>query len=79
MIEAKLFHGDGLDMIYSIMGETRVTKWISKTCERNFEEEELWNHLIIFLEKELRVQQELSHVNKKIPSRTKNRQLPFIT
>ena len=64
-IEAKLFHGDGLDMIYSIMGEARVTKWISKTCEKNFEEEELWNHLIIFLEKELRVQQELSHVNKK--------------
>ena len=64
-IEAKLFHGDGLDMIYSIMGETRVTKWISKTCEKSFEEEELWNHLIIFLEKELRVQQELSHVNKK--------------
>ena len=63
-IEAKLFHGDGLDTIYGLMGESRVTKWISKTCEEKLEEEDLWKQLILFLEKELRIQQELSHIKK---------------
>ena len=64
-IENKLYHGDHLNVIYGLMGESRVKKWITMTCEQELEEEELWNKLISFLEKELKVQQELSLIKPK--------------
>ena len=32
-IQSKLYHGDGLDRIYQLLGDTRVTRWLSKICE----------------------------------------------
>ena len=63
-IEGKLYHGEGLEIIYGLMGETRVTKWISQICDEKLEEEQLWKRLIAFLEKEMKVQQELSLIKK---------------
>ena len=65
-IENKLYHGDHLNVIYGLMGETRVRKWITMTCDEELEEEELWRKLIMFLEKELKVQQELSLIKPKL-------------
>ena len=64
-IENKLYHGDHLNVIYALMGESRAKKWITMTCDEELEEEELWNKLISFLEKELKVQQELSLIKPK--------------
>ena len=65
-IENKLYHGDHLSIIYGLMGESRVRKWITITCDEELEEEELWRKLIQFLEKELKVQQEMSLIKLKL-------------
>ena len=70
-IEAKLYYGNGIDLIYGLMGDFRVTKWLNNTCDMDLEGEELWNQLIIFLEKELKVKQELSNIKKKCGSNEK--------
>ena len=64
-IENKLYYGDSLEIIYGLMGEVRVKKWISLTCDEDLEEELKWQRLISFLEKELKVQQELSLLKTK--------------
>ena len=71
-IENKLYHGDHLNVIYGLMGESRVKKWITITCDEELEEEELWSKLILFLEKELKVQQELSLIKPKLSQDTKS-------
>ena len=59
-IEAKLYNGNGLDIIYDSMGEQRVTRWITSICEEDLGDEALWQRLLRFLERELKVQQELA-------------------
>ena len=65
-IEGKLYYGDGIDIIYGLLGDTRVTKWLTLTCDDDLQGKELWEKLIKFLEKELKVQQELSLIKKKL-------------
>ena len=57
-IERKLFHGDALDRIYVLLGDGRVTRWLSLGYDKNWEDEELWNNLIEFLEKDLKIHQQ---------------------
>ena len=64
-IEGNLYFGEGIDMIYTIMGDARVTKWLTNIYDLSLEGEELWQELIKFLDKELKVKQELSIIKKK--------------
>ena len=64
-LEGKLYYGEGLDMIYGIMGDARLKKWLTSICEESLEGEDLWKRLILFLEKELKVQQEMALINRK--------------
>ena len=57
-VENRLYYGDGLERIYRLMGETRVTRWFSKITDDNVEGEQLWMRLIQYLERELKVQQQ---------------------
>ena len=57
-IEQSLYHGDGLERIYNLLGDSRLTRWFSDVTEKNLREPELWVHLISFLEKEVKVQQQ---------------------
>ena len=57
-IEAKLYNGEGLDVVYSSMGDNRVTRWLTSICEEDLVDEALWLRLLKFLERELKVQQE---------------------
>ena len=51
-IEQKLYHGEALDIIYSMMGDKLVTKWLSGvTDENHLAEHQLWVKLMEFLEK----------------------------
>ena len=64
-VEQKLYHGEAFDIIYSMMGETRVTKWFPSICdEGDLDESVKWTKLKSFLEKELRVQEEMSLIKK---------------
>ena len=73
-LKQKLYHGDAMDRIHSLMGEGRFTRWVSISCDKNLsDEEQQWNELTVFLEKEIKVNQQKalwsSKKKKEIPSR----------
>ena len=57
-IENQLYYSGSIHKIYQLLGENRVTKWLMKISDEDFSDEEQWQKLIQFLEKELRVQQQ---------------------
>ncbi|XP_066928171.1 uncharacterized protein [Clytia hemisphaerica] len=57
-IEKNLFYGEGLEKIYRLMGNARMTQWLKESCELEANEKVLWNQLLLFLEKELKVEQQ---------------------
>ena len=57
-IENQLYYSDSIHKIYQLLGENRVTKWLMKISDEDLSDEEQWQKLIQFLEKELRVQQQ---------------------
>ena len=54
--EEKLYHGEGLQQIYKLLGDGRVTRWLSTICDEQLEDEKVWEKLILFLEKEMKTQ-----------------------
>ena len=57
-IQEKLYSGDGIDRIYQLLEDNRITRWLSTICDDTYNDQELWSKLTEFLEKELRVQQQ---------------------
>ena len=57
-IEENLFYGDGLDRIYNIIGDARLTRWLSSVTEEDLSPKETWLKFIAFLEKEQKLQQQ---------------------
>ena len=64
-IENKLYNGDAIEKIYKLLGDSRVTRWLSSSCDENLEDAELWNKLIKFLEKDFYKNQQVT-VNQNI-------------
>ena len=56
-IEQRLYNGDGMQKIYKILGEARITRWISKNSDKDINEEESWRSLLEFLEMEMKIVQ----------------------
>ena len=56
-IESKLYNGEGLNIIYKMLGDSRLTRWLSSIDGENLEDKALWTRLIKFLDKELSVTQ----------------------
>ena len=65
-IQSKLYHGDGLDRIYQLLGDTHVRKWLSKICEESYDDQELWSQMINILEKDLKVHQQKVLIQEKV-------------
>ena len=40
-IQARLCSGDGIDRIYQLLGDNRVTRWLSPTCDDKYNDQEL--------------------------------------
>ena len=57
-IKSRLYSGDGLERIYQMMGDSRVTRWLSTISEVEYYHEQTWHHLIEFLERGLKIQQQ---------------------
>ena len=57
-IENDLYYGDGLERIMQLLGDHRVTRWVSKTCELDLTRQAKWTNLVEFLEKESTVLQQ---------------------
>ena len=77
-LEGNLYYGEGLDMIYGVMGDERLKKWLTSIYEESLEGEQLWKRLIRFLDKELKVQQEMSVISRKYMMDDR-RQLSYIS
>ena len=41
-----------------MMGDSRVTRWLSTICEVEYNDEQTWHHLIEFFQPDLKVQQQ---------------------
>ena len=67
-IEARLYSGDGLERIYSLMGDARLTKWLSQIAVVELSDKQLWPELIVFLENDLKVQQQKLLLQNKFDS-----------
>ena len=57
-IESKLYYGEGINRIYGILGDDKLTKWLAYISDRNFSDKGLWEQLVIFLERDLKVHQQ---------------------
>ena len=55
-IEGRLYNSDAIDRIYKILGDSRVTRWLTSICDVTLDDRELWVRLLGFSEKELKVQ-----------------------
>ncbi len=71
-IVQKLYHGEAFDMIQGMMGEPRLTKWLTSIAEGRLEEQDRWNKLSEFFEKELRIQEEKSLIKSRTESASSN-------
>ena len=57
-IEARLYSVDGSERIYNLLGDSRLTRWLSQIIEKKLSDKQLWSGLIVFLESDLKVQQQ---------------------
>ena len=53
--ESKLYKGHCIDRIYQLLGDSRITRWLTMICEKDPDDEEVLGRFIDFLKKELRV------------------------
>ena len=75
-IENNLYFGDGLNNIYALLGDARCTRWFSSVCDLDLNEKQQWSHLIDFLEKEVKVQQQRALINLQDDKPPKKPSLP---
>ncbi|XP_066916720.1 uncharacterized protein [Clytia hemisphaerica] len=54
-IEKNLFYGEGLEKIYRLMGNARMTQWLKESCELEANEKVLWNQLLLFSRRSLKL------------------------
>jgi len=55
-IENKLYNGDALERIFRLLGDARVTRWLSDVCDQTMSDDQYWNKLVNFLEKDIKIQ-----------------------
>ena len=68
-IRSRLYSGDALERIYKMMGDSRVTRWLSTVCEVEYNNEQTWHHLIEILERDLKVQQQKLLIQSKLENK----------
>ena len=73
-IESKLYSGDGLERIYQLLGDNRVTRWLSKLCQETYDDLEQWMKLKEFLKKDLKVQQQRILIHEKSEEKRNTKQ-----
>ena len=73
-IESKLYSGDGLERIYQVLGDNRITRWLSKLCDETYDDHEQWMKLIEFLENDLKMQQQRMLIQEKSDEKRNTKQ-----
>ena len=67
-IEEKLYNGESIYTIYKVMGDAKVTRFIEveKTYEDELKGKDLWDRLVKFLEKDIKIQLEKSMIYRSL-------------
>ena len=68
-IEEHLYYGDGLVKVYQLIGDRRTTKFLSTIYEENLQQKEVWEKLVLFLDKENKIHQQKILLNYKSDAR----------
>ena len=56
-----------------MMGDSRVTRWLSTICKVEDNNEQTWHHLIEFLERDLKAQQQKLLIQNKSETKDRNK------
>ena len=72
-IEEKLYHEEGLQQIYKLLGDGRVTRWLSTISYEPLEDKKVWAKLILFMEKEMKIQQQIILISSRSTTELKER------
>ena len=59
-IENELYYGDALTHLSNKLGQSRLMRWLTYTCDHPREGKYKWKLLIEFLEKEIKIQQQMT-------------------
>ena len=84
-IENLLYYGEAINYIYSILGDKRISLWLLSISEESLDEKSRWPKLILFLEKELKMHEEMSKIqygfecNPTIESSCSRRSSSYVT
>ena len=70
--EEKLYRREGLQQIHKLLGDGRVTRWLTTMCDEQLEDK-VWEKLILFLEKEMKIWQQRSLVLSRSTTELKDR------
>ena len=71
--EEKLYRREGLQQIYKLLGDGRVTRWLTTMCDEQLEDRKVWEKLILFLEKEMKIWQQRILVSSRSTTELKDR------
>ena len=73
-LEESLLYGDGLNRIYNLIGDSRLTRWLSSIADETLSPKTTWLRFINFLEKEQKLQQQKVIILNNTNHRTKSKQ-----
>lgn len=59
-IENELYYGDALTHLSNKLGQSRLMRWLTFSCENPREGKYKWKLMIDFLDKEIKVQQQMT-------------------
>ena len=58
-IQQFLYYGGGINRVYSLLGDARLSRWLTETTnETKLDLKDDWKRLITFLEAEMKIQQQ---------------------
>ncbi|XP_066917918.1 uncharacterized protein [Clytia hemisphaerica] len=63
-IEQFLYYGGGINKIYSLIGDARLSRWLTQISNETLSPKAEWKRLIIFLESEMKIQQQKMLIKK---------------
>jgi len=73
-IENELFYGNSLHDFYKLLGNQRMMRWLSSSCDDPKTGEEQWLQLIKFIEKDIKVHQQKLIIQNEPTDATKSHQ-----
>jgi len=63
-IEQFLYYGGGINKVYLLLGDTRLSRWLTQTSEEALSPKAEWKRLVQFLEAEMKIQQQKMLIKK---------------